>query len=195
MPPFPGPGLLDNFNRADANTLNFGGNWSQAVLLGSAAIRVNANQAFDTALLGAAYWSAGFAAKQAAAFTFVGAPANGAALVLKASGGTVISSPASFIRVSFSGTGVAVDTTTNGGVAFTSAGPSLPATFAAGDIMTAMADANGMVSVWKTTVGVVNVTTYLGSLTPIGTWTGGGRIGMQLPVNARVDNFAGGTVP
>ena len=113
--------------------------------------------------------------------------------MLKASGGSA-ALPASFIRISIRGASVAVDTTTNSGVAFTSAGPSLPGTFVTGDTLTAMADANGMVSVWKTTA--LNVTTYLGSLTPIGVnWTLSGLIGMQLPVNARVDNFAGGNVP
>jgi hypothetical protein len=57
--------------------------------------------------------------------------------------------------------------------------------------LSALVDATGTVSVWKNAV-------YLGSVAlPTDTlWsTGGGRIGLQLPIAARVDNFAGGTVP
>jgi hypothetical protein len=53
--------------------------------------------------------------------------------------------------------------------------------------------------VWKTTAAAV--TTFVGSIaiptTGAGAWTqgtGGGRIGIMLPTNARVDNFSGGTV-
>ncbi|MGZ6991155.1 MAG: hypothetical protein ACXVKJ_08575, partial [Ilumatobacteraceae bacterium] len=70
-------------------------------------------------------------------------------------------------------------------------------TFANGDSMSAVANANGSVDVWQTTAA--NVTTYLGrSATPPvstgTTFTGGGRVGMQVANGGRVDNFAGGTV-
>jgi hypothetical protein len=71
--------------------------------------------------------------------------------------------------------------------------------FVSGDTLTAQAEANGTVSVWKTSGAT---TTFLGSVSiptsGSGAWTqgtGGGRIGMQLPAGARVDNFAGATVP
>ena len=44
--------VLDNFNRANANTL--GANWSQGTFLGQAAIRVNTNQASDLLVSGTA---------------------------------------------------------------------------------------------------------------------------------------------
>ncbi|MGB8694562.1 MAG: hypothetical protein WCD08_13740 [Steroidobacteraceae bacterium] len=64
--------------------------------------------------------------------------------------------------------------------------------------MTALVDASGMVYVWRTTSA--SVTTLLGSVqlptTGANSFTvSGGRIGVQVPTNARVDNFAGGTVP
>jgi len=197
-PAKPTPAVLDNFNRANANTL--GGNWSQLVLLGSAAIRVNANQAFDTVMAGAAYWNGAgnvFGAKQAAAFTFVqsagspAAPLSGSDLVLKASGGNAMA-PANYIRVRYTGTSVVVETTTNLGISFTTQG-TFAASFVSGDTLTAQVDASGTAYLWKTTA--VNVTTFIGGAGLGAAWTGAGRIGLQLPVNARVDDFAGGTVP
>ena len=82
-----------------------------------------------------------------------------------------------------------VETTVNGGVAYTNVG-TLAGSFANGDTLTALVDATGAVFVWKTTGATV---TYLGTATT--TFTGAGRIGIQLPAGARIDNFAGGTVP
>ncbi len=184
--------VLDSFNRANANTL--GGNWSQFSLLGVAAIRLSTNQAFGI-VAGAATWnvpSGGFGATQSAAFTFANAVVNNSALVLKASGGTA-AVPSNFIRVQANGSQVVVATTTNSGLSYTTRG-TLSGTFASGDIMTARVDATGTVFVWKTTGGT---DTYLGSvaITPNTGWTGTGRIGIQLPTNGRVDDFAGGTTP
>jgi len=192
--------VLDNFNRANANTLNNGANWSQIVLFGQASIRVNSSQAY-AALAGWAIWNAptaGFGAKQGAAFTFASTPATGSFLVLKGTGGTA-NTPASFARVFYSSTaGITVATTTNSGGTYTTRA-TFPATFATGDTLTALADATGNVFVWKTTGAAV--TTFVGSVaiptSGTGAWTqgtGGGRIGVMLPTNARVDNFAGGTV-
>ncbi len=201
---------LDSFNRANANTL--GSNWSQLIALSNAGIRVNNNQAFCinsglAALLclpqGNAIWNnptVGYGANQAAAFTFASAPASGTSLILKGSGGTA-NIPANFIRVRYTGSAIDVATTTNSGVTFvnrpTPAG--FTTAFAAGDTLTAQADATGTVSVWKTSGAT---TTFLGSVSiPVsgaGAWTqgtGGGRIGMQVPAGARVDDFAGGTTP
>jgi uncharacterized repeat protein (TIGR01451 family) len=188
--PLPTLGVLDAFNRANATTLNNGSNWSQVVVGGAAAIRVNANQAFAL-LLGQAIWNtpvAGFGATQGAAFTVANATINGDALVLKASGGTA-NVPASFIRVRYStGSGgqVIVETTTTGGGSYTNRG-TLAAALANGDTLTAVANVDGSVDVWKNAA-------YLGrsSTSP---FTGTGRIGIQLPTNARVDNFSGGTLP
>jgi hypothetical protein len=145
----------------------------------------NANSA------GAAYWNVpagGFAAKQVAAFTILNGTFVGDALVLKATGG-VATAPASFIRVRLTAGSVVVETTTTLGLTYTTAG-TLAGALANGDTLIALADATGTVFVWKTTGAT---TTYLGSAAT--TFTGTGRIGIQLPTNARVDNFAGGTAP
>ena len=185
--------VLDNFNRANANTL--GGNWSQATLFGAAALRVNANQAFANSA-GNAYWNVpttGFGARQAAAFTIANATLNGDSLILKASGAVTLGVAQNFIRVNYTGGSVVVTTTTNGGLGTTSSTTinNANSTFVNGDTLTAMVDATGTVLVWKNTTLVGSV-----ALPNVALWTtGGGRIGMQLPANARVDNFAGGTVP
>jgi hypothetical protein len=200
VPP-PAIGLLDNFNRANANTL--GSSWSQATLLGAASIRVNANQAYAL-ILGSAIWNGPgnvFGANQGAGFTFATAPGTGLvpnALILKASGGTA-ANPSAFIRVGYDGTGsVVVATTTNSGGSFTTRA-TFPATFAAGDTLSATARGTGTVDVFKTSGGL---TTAVGSVTVptagAGSWTqgtGGGRIGIQLPSGVRVDDFSGGTLP
>jgi uncharacterized repeat protein (TIGR01451 family) len=198
IPALPALTVLDNFNRANANTLNNGTNWSQVVvaILG-ASIRVNANQAF-AALAGAAYWNnptGGFGAKQGAAFTFASAPTGllvPNTLILKAGGGTA-TAPANYISVGYATlTGQVIVATTVGGTP-TIRG-TFAATFASGDTLSAVADATGTVYVYKTSGAV---TTLVGMVTipGAGFWTGAGRIGLQLPTNARVDNFSGGTLP
>ncbi len=196
VPTLPALSVLDNFNRANANTL--GGNWSQVVLLGLASIRTNANQAF-AALLGQALWNgpgSTFGARQAAAFTFAAAPggsaANPNALILKASGGSA-AAPQNFIRVGFASGQVVVATTTNFGVSYTTRG-TFAATFANGDTLSAVALDTGVVNVFKTT-GVTTTLVGTATIPGAGFWTGSGRIGIQLPTNARIDNFAGGTLP
>ena len=195
IPPLPTLTVLDNFNRANSTTL--GGSWSQVtVIILGAAIRVNTNQAF-AALLGSAYWNVpaiGFGAKQAAAFTFAATPGGLTpnTLILKASGGSA-TAPANYISVGYSAGGnqVVVATTTG---ATTTTRATFPASFANGDTLSAVADATGTVFVYQTsgsTTTLVGVVTIPG----VGFWTGTGRIGMQLPTNARVDNFSGGTLP
>lgn len=87
-----------------------------------------------------------------------------------------------------------VATTTNGGGSYTtlSTFTGANASFANGDTLTAVANADGSVDVWKTTAA--NVTTYVGH-SATSSFTGTGRIGMQLPSGGRVDNFSGGTLP
>ncbi|MDZ4718393.1 MAG: SdrD B-like domain-containing protein [Roseiflexaceae bacterium] len=194
-PPLPTLTVLDSFNRANANTLNNGTNWSQIVLFGSSSIRVNNNQAFAT-LLGWAMWNApatGFGTQQGAAFTFANTPVDTSALFLKASSGSA-NTPQNYLRVQYRTSGggqVVVGTTTNTGVSFTTIG-TFAATFAATDRLTARANADGSVDVWKTTSA--NVTTYLGH-SSTSSFTGSGRIGIYLSTNARVDDFRGGTLP
>ena len=197
-PPPPPPPLaipvltvLDSFNRGNANTL--GGNWRQFSALGSAAIRVNNNQASDNTVTGNAYWNAAsFGTQQAAAFTFANSTLNNAALYLKASGNyNLLGTYASAIRVRYTtnnGGQVVVETTTNAGINYTTAA-ALTASFATSDRLTALVDAAGKVTVWKTAGTVSSV---VGSATT--TFTGAGSIGMSLPANARVDDFAGGNV-
>jgi uncharacterized repeat protein (TIGR01451 family) len=200
-PALPALPVLDNFNRSNANTL--GSNWSQITAGGSAAIRVNGNQAYAL-LLGWAMWNGTgnvFGAKQGAAFTFANTPATGSFLVLKGSGGNA-NTPANYIRVFYntgSGGSVTVATTTNSGGSYTTRATFTGVTFASGDTLSAVADATGNVFVWKTASAV---TTFVGSVaiptTGPGAWTqgtGGGRIGLMLPTNARADNFRGGTLP
>jgi hypothetical protein len=198
-PTLPALVSLDNFNRGNATTL--GGNWSQTT--GTlAVIRLNGNQAqcsaFGNCGLGTAIWNAtgnSFGSAQGAAFTFTnGTAAGGAAfLYLKASDGSP-SAPVNFIRVRPIGTTAVVETTSNSGGAFTTTGSFAGANFANGDRLTAVANADGSVDVWKTTV-VTSVTTYLGHSAPAAAFAGGGRIGLQLLVTATVDNFSGGTLP
>ncbi|MFN8597516.1 MAG: DUF11 domain-containing protein, partial [Anaerolineae bacterium] len=202
VPPLPTMTILDNFNRANANTL--GGNWSQLTAFGNAAVRVNASQAFAL-VLGNAYWnvpSGGFGAKQGAAFTFANAPLNNTTLLMKVSGAPVLAGVApNFLSVVYqtaNGGQIVVQTTTNyGGVQTVRA--TFPATFAAGDTLSAVADGTGTVYVYKTSgavttfVGMVNIPT-----SGAGAWApgaSGGRIGVLLPTGARVDDFRGGTLP
>jgi hypothetical protein len=184
--------VLDTFNRG--NAINLGPNWQQlSVPFLGAGIRVNTNQA-NTALAGNAYWNAGnaeFGLAQYAAFTFANTTVSNAALYLKAAGTfNVLGFYTNAIRVRYTTTGgpqVIVETTTNG-LAYSPV-VTLPATFANGNTLTAMVEASGRVTVWKTAGGPPTV---LGTANT--TFTGSGRVGMSLPTGARVDNFAGGSV-
>jgi hypothetical protein len=85
---------------------------------------------------------------------------------------------------------VFVETTTNGNAATPTYTPrgTLTAAFALGDALTALAYSDGSVNVYRNGkfIGRVTGTTF----------TGGGRIGMQLVTNlTRVDNFSGGSLP
>jgi hypothetical protein len=198
-PAMPNLTVLDNFNRANANTL--GTNWQQLVTLGNGGIRVNGNQAF-CANSGAAgllclpgvganaYLNGSLVNSQGAAFTFANATLNDVGLYLKASGTYLVGVYASGIRVRYStasGGQVVVETTSNGWITAATAG-TLAAPFTIGDRLTAMTDATGTVSVWKTSGAV---TTMIGTVPT--TFTGTGQIGLHLPPGARVDDFAGGT--
>ncbi len=197
--PLPTLAVLDNFNRADATTL--GSNWSQVIAAGVAAIRIvdttpgNTSTGLANATLpGNAYWNvptSGFGAKQGAAFTIANTTLNGDSLILKASGTVTLGVAQNFIRVRTTGTQVIVETTVNTGGSFTSQG-TFAATFANGNTLTAVANADGSVDVWRTAGAT---TTYIGRSTAASAFAGTGRIGVQLPTGARIDNFSGGTLP
>ena len=200
--PLPSLGVLDNFNRSNANTL--GSNWKQPVSSSSAGIRVNGNRAYCTGSLcsstASAYWnvpSGGFGNRQGAAFEFGNTPVTGTALILKASGGSTTARQ-NFIRVRYQSGQVVIATTTNSGSSYTTRA-TLTGAFASGDVLSATAYADGTVNVYKTSG---STTTELGSVviptSGSGSWSlgsSGGRIGIQMPTGARVDNFAGGTLP
>jgi hypothetical protein len=211
--------VLDNFNRATTVNLTTGAptgvSWSQASILGAAAIAVfdttNGNigtgVAQDLLLGGSAYWNGSNAGpvlgnRQAAALTFASSPANNSALMLKANGNSNGAGlQQNFVRVLYStgaGGTITVQTTTNNGGSYATAGTAISGfgNFLSGDTITAMVDQNGAVTVWRTRGATV---TLVGTRTPAANvlWTtGGGRIGLQLPAGGtRVDNFAGGNVP
>ncbi|MEO8357146.1 MAG: multicopper oxidase family protein [Chloroflexota bacterium] len=195
---FPTLSVLDDFNRANAN--NLGANWNQANSGTNVDLRVNNNQvvANQTNDRGQAIWNVTtFGNKQAAAFTFANTTLNNSAVILKATGAN-ITAPTSFIRVRYeSGSGgrVRVTVTTNGGNSYSVIGDFTGVPFASGNTLTAMVDSTGRVYIWKTS-GVT--TTLLGSiqLPNNALWTtGSGRIGIQLGIGGRIDNFLGGTVP
>ncbi|NOT84734.1 MAG: hypothetical protein HOP02_08160, partial [Methylococcaceae bacterium] len=227
-PILPTLAVLDNFNRANANTLNNGTNWNQVTIATTAPLTFIGNALCNAAGFGTtapcaavhitgpaasgianavangnAYWSSNFNANQAAAFTFANTPLNNTALMLKATGANsgLSGLQANFIRVQYQTTGggrIVVSTTNNGNnlapTYTTSATFTTNANFANGNTLSAVIRANGTVEVFKTSSSTIS----LGSvqLPNVALWTtGGGRIGMQLPSSARVDNFAGGTVP
>ncbi len=187
---------LDTFTGTNITTL--GTNWSQNVVFGSAVLRRNGGQALASSIVGlsgTAYWNvptAGFGAIQGAAFQIANNTRNGDSLILKASGAPLLGNTPvqNFIRVRYDSGQVFVETTNNYGGNFTPTG-TFPGSFVSGDTLTAVANADGSVDVWKT-AGLV--TTYLGRGSAAAAFTGTGRIGMQLPNGARIDNFSGGTV-
>ncbi|MEO8306483.1 MAG: hypothetical protein ABI616_00400 [Pseudomonadota bacterium] len=212
IPTRPALGVLDNFNRTNASNLGLtptgATNWSQPLSGVNAALKVSSsptNQAlctpapgfagllFNCTLNGAMWNGAGnvFGNRQAAAFTVTSGIA-GDRLILKGTGGSS-NAPQNYVRIELTGNSVTVATTTTMGLTTASSTTITNgnSTFASGDVLTALVDASGLTTVWKNS-------TYVGSvaLPSDALWTtGGGRIGMQIPNNQRVDNFAGGTVP
>jgi uncharacterized repeat protein (TIGR01451 family) len=191
--------LRDEFNRDGPA---FGANWS--VTGTNTRIIGDAAQGFTNSKImwnAAPSTSSTFGAKQAAAFTYRNAPVNNAAypmgLVLKASGGT-LAVPATYVSVTYNTGAVTVSTVTSSGTPVVQGLPK-PVTLANGDRLTAMADGLGNVFLFRTTGG--GTTTYIGVVAiPIvgaSAWapaTGGGRIGLQVPVGQRVDDFRAGTI-
>jgi hypothetical protein len=187
---------LDLFTRGDANTL--GTSWSQAAntgsgsdlqLVGGAAVAVNSN------LGGLAIWSAGPAlgATQGAQFALGASPLH-SALVLKASGGS-LTAPANYVRVRYESNNnvdeIVVSTMIGGNnISVFVKQAAFPVSLGSGDILTAVVDAKGLVTVFKGSGFVGGV-----QLPDVATWKGTGRIGIQLQtVGATIDSFKGGTL-
>lgn len=183
---------LDLFNRANAT--NLGGSWTQPGLFGVAAIGIAGNEA--TSLPGGhAYWNlpaAGFGTRQGASVTLTGGTIVGQSLLLKAVGGTA-PNLSTFLRVRVAAGSVVVERTSNGAAlnpTFAALG-SFAASFAAGDRLSAVANADGSVDVWRTAVG--GASTYLGHSATSAS-TGGGRIGIRMPLASQLDSFSGGSL-
>lgn len=196
-PPPPPLALLDSFNRA--NSTNLGAAWVQPVAGGTAAVRVDQNQALSVVTLtGMAFWNPSFGARQAVGITFAGAPQNGTSLLLKGSGTLTAGVHRNYVRVRLGGANLVAETTANFGAAFNNSTPiAASSTVGSNDTLVAQCDANGVVVVWRIRAGVP---TLLGtaSLPTTGNAAfvgGAGRIGIQLPANARIDDFIGGNVP
>ena len=141
-----------------------------------------------------------FGAKQAAAFTYRNAPLNNAAypmgLVLKASGGT-LAVPATYASVTYNAGVVTVSTVTTSGAPVVRGTKTF--TLVNGDRLTALADGLGNVFLFRTNSS--GNTAYIGVVAiPIvgaSAWApanGGGRVGLQVPVGQRVDDFRAGTI-
>jgi hypothetical protein len=162
-------------------------------------LRVSSQHAQGFSLGGNAFWSAALGARQGAAVAFLGAPASGTGLLLKASGTFVLGTYSNFVRVRYSGGQVLVDTTTNGGLSYANQRTAATGvSFAAGDSLGAVCDAAGSVTVWQVAAG--GAVTVLGQASlPVTGATAfiaaGGRAGIQLPSGASVDDFRAATVP
>jgi uncharacterized repeat protein (TIGR01451 family) len=186
--------LRDNFDR---NGPALGGNWS--VTGTNTRIIGDAVQGFTNSQI---MWNGAaspFGAKQAAAFVYRNAPVNSAAypmgLVLKATGGT-LAVPATYASVTYN-TGVITVSTVTAGVPAVRGTKAF--TLVNGDRLTALADGLGNVFLFRTNSS--GNTAYIGVVAiPIvgaSAWapaTGGGRIGLQVPVGQRVDDFRAGTI-
>jgi hypothetical protein len=191
----PSLSLLDDFNRTALGT-----NWN--VLSGFPITIFSSSEAqATTAAGGAAVWNlTRLGAKQAAAMTITNitsAPTSDYSLLLKVSGGTP-TAPLNAIRVRYRNNNPGSDsvivewTTTGGGggFSFTQAGTNIAQTFAVNDVLEAMVDATGLVTVWRNGAAIGTR-----QLPNAALWTtGDGYIGMTLTNGARADNFRGGTV-
>ena len=184
VPAAPALTVLDTFNRANAN--NLGANWQQLSIFGFAAVRVNANQAV-AGTTGDAVWSPAnvpaYGNAQAAGLTFTNTTLGGTGLYLRVTQ-TVFNTPTNYLLLTYNaGNGGSVSLSASG----TNAG-SIPVSFANGDTLKVATDAAG------TTVFVYKNGTYVGLLQAPVSWTpaaAGGRIGVRVAGNGRIDNFGG----
>jgi hypothetical protein len=158
------------------------------------ALRLSARQASANST-GNAFWSAAQGASQYGGFTVANTTFVGDAIVLKSSGGVTVV-PQNFVRVRVAtGNGtcappivspcVVVESTTNFGINFTTLA-TLTGAVANGSTLVARIDNTGHVDVWLET-------TWLGSAEAGASFDDEtGRIGVQMPTGARIDNFVGG---
>ncbi len=199
-PPAPPTTVLDTFDRADTlnSQLGLGSGWSQVATTDAAPdVRIAGNTAtaVATVLGGQAIWNGTiFGPSQYASFNAVGTLEN-LALLLKATGGTAVSTPSNLVRVRYEvtgpGTGAIVVATLMGGsgaeVYVKQA--AFPTAVNTGTLSAAV-DAKGLVTVFQNGVFVGGV-----QLPEVGVWKGGGRIGIQLQtVNGTIDDFGGGSL-
>jgi hypothetical protein len=198
VPAAPVLGLLDNFDRADSTNSaeGLGPNWSQAASSSEPGpnLRVASDGtagraiASSTSLNGQAIWNvAPFGATQGAAFAS-GTPLENSALVLKATGGTLVQ-PANFIRVRCElANGPEVVISTFGGTYTKEVAIAAPGCSGTGSL-SAVVDAKGLVTTFLNGAyaGGVQLSNAL--------WMSTGRVGIQLQtLNATIDDFAGGDI-
>jgi VCBS repeat-containing protein len=187
---------LDNFDRA--NAINLGTSWAQAANTGSGSdlqVSGNAARAVNGDLGGLAIWASGLplGATQGAQFV-LGASHLNSALVLKATGGSA-SAPANYVRVRYESNNnvdeIVVSTMVGGNnISVFVKQAAFPVSLGTNDVLTAVVDAKGLVTVFKGTAFVGGV-----QLPDVGAWKGTGRVGIQLQsVGATIDSFMGGTL-
>jgi hypothetical protein len=196
-PTAPSLTTLDDFDRPQATTL--GSLWLQAVGTNPPEpnVQINTNQqavATATNLGGLAIYDQVFGVKQSASLAQA-TPLTNAALVLKATGGTVAAAPANYVRVRCeAGHGGEVVVATMMGGSNVSAyvkQAAFPELACNGNgSISAVVDAKGLVTTF------VNGN-YVGGvqLADVPAWKGTGKVGVQLQsVGAIVDGFAGGSL-
>mgnify|MGYP005838713129 CR=1 FL=1 len=196
---FPSTPIIDSFNRADGA---LGAGWAGNINQNTFRILNNQVQVRQN---GAIWRIASSGADQEAYFTFtkVVGTATVQGLLLKFNGSNPGAGNASLIQVSYDATAGVVNVLTRAPRQGWVSRGQFAATFAAGDVFGARAQADGTVSAFKNgaLIGGVNVqggpnpwpSTYV---------MGGGRIGARfaapsfaVPNDARFDDFGGGTMP
>jgi hypothetical protein len=197
---------LDDFNRADSSSLGTssvgtppGSVWNQQVTTTSSVPDIGifdgSAKANTTTLGGLAVLTQVFTETQGAAFS-IATPLANSALVLKATGGTVASGPANYVRVRCepgNGGEVVVATMMGGSnvsVFVKQAAFAAPGCDTSSGSLSAVVDAKGLVTAFLNGSFVGGV-----QLADVAAWKGPGRIGIQLQTqDATVDNFSGGSL-
>jgi hypothetical protein len=209
IPPTPTTlSLLDDFNRAAANSTSLGAasvggtstgtDWSQQVATTTTVPDIGVNdgkaKANTITLGGLAVLNQLFAEAQAASFSLA-TPLGNSALVLKATGGTAVS-PANYVRVrceAGNGGEVVVVTMMGGSnvsVFVKQAAFAAPGCDTSSGSLSAVVDAKGLVTAFLNGSFIGGV-----QLADVAAWKGPGRIGIQLQTqDATVDNFSGGSL-
>jgi hypothetical protein len=204
VPAFPTAGVpvLDTFNRADGA---LGANWRGAV--NTALFAIFNNQARVLSTGGDVWWNAAtFGANQEAFFTFtqVSPTAVEQGLLLKFNGTSPNNSRASWIEVAYNATTGSVVVRTRAPRQGVVTRISWSAPFVAGDQLGARAQLDGTVCAYRNgfEIGCTNVKSGTNPW-PTPLVEGGGKIGVRFvtgatftpPLDARFDDFGGGTMP